>query len=108
VSSPTVETTGKKKPKIGMTDLIEAVHEACLFSDELGVDDAGWLSDEVIDMVIAALRVDPTMPQRSYTDWRLHLANLRQRFEDRLEQILNERRLDVDGLGDAIVRELMS
>lgn len=46
--------------------------------------DALWLSDQIIDATIDALRRDPDVSPRSFTDWALILGDLRQQIGDLL------------------------
>lgn len=44
---------------------------------KLGMLDAHELTDEIVDLLIADFMRDPTMPRRTYSEWRMRLAAAR-------------------------------
>lgn len=87
------------------TEIDDRIGDALLFVDTLGDDDAAYLARAIIDQIIDALRADAAVPWRSFDDWSLRLADLRQRIEDNIASIIDGFG-DVDAAVDAIVDEL--
>jgi hypothetical protein len=67
----------------------------------LGVLDAHELADGIVELMIAALMRDPSIPPRSVSDWWARFANARARI---VEQI--HRRVDGHVDVDDVLREL--
>jgi hypothetical protein len=56
---------------------------------ELNQKDAAQLADEIVDMMIDALRRDPANPPLSYQEWSIALANTRQGVSKHLHRRIN-------------------
>jgi hypothetical protein len=48
--------------------------------------DAEQLADQAIDLMIEQLMRDPALPKRSFQDWSIRLANVRQRVIERIHR----------------------
>jgi hypothetical protein len=57
--------------------LRELFYDAVMGLNALGHADAAELADQAVDLVVDALRRDPSLPARSFADWSLVLADVR-------------------------------
>jgi hypothetical protein len=64
------------------TEVLEAIENIPAF----GRRDAEAEADRIVDSVIQALRRDPTVPQRSFAEWELVLADLRIPLSEQLAE----------------------
>jgi hypothetical protein len=67
--------------------------------------DAAWLADQVVDLIIKALRSDPGVPRLTSEVWTLKFADLRQEIESTIGGLTDDR-VDVRDAVEAIVDQL--
>lgn len=72
-----------------------AIYEAVKNIPAFGRRDAAAEGDRLFDMIVEALRRDPTLPPRSSFEWALALANLRQQITEEIACVIVGR-VDLD------------
>jgi hypothetical protein len=88
----------------GTDDLSDAISSALVWAGSLDSGDAQILADEVINLVITALRHEA--PQRSRLEWECRLADLRQSIAELLAGAFEGVEIDPNRLAMEIIEEL--
>jgi hypothetical protein len=65
-------------------EVLEAIENISVF----GRRDAAAEGDRLFDVIVEALRRDPTLPPRSSFEWALALANLRQQITEEIAGVI--------------------